>query len=104
MDDIDWERERLAVPERKAGHSTAFSLSASVGEALVDYLRNGRPETSSRRVFFRAVAPVEPIGHAAVTVRARNYLLKAGIDVPRPRVAHAQTHMRATGSSTRTSR
>jgi len=84
LDDIDWRRERLKVPERKAGHSTAFPLSASVGEALVDYLRHGRPETSSRRVFFRAVAPVEPIGHAAVSVRARHYLLKAGIEVPRP--------------------
>ena len=35
-------------------------------------------------MFFRAVAPVEPIGAAAVSSRARHYLLKAGIDVPRP--------------------
>jgi len=84
LDDIDWKRERLAVPERKAGHSTAFPLSASVGEALVDYLRHGRPQTSSRRVFFRALAPIEPIGHAAVSVRAAHYLRKAGIEVPRP--------------------
>ena len=83
LDDIDWKRERLAVPERKAGHSTAFPLSASVGEALVDYLRHGRPPTEERRVFFRAVAPVEPIGAALVSDRARCYLLKAGIDVPR---------------------
>lgn len=46
LDDIDWKRERLAVPERKAGHSTAFPLSAVVGEALVDYLRHGRPQTA----------------------------------------------------------
>lgn len=84
LDDIDWKRERLAVPERKAGHSTAFPLSGAVGEALVDYLRHGRPQSSSRRVFFRAVAPVEPIGAAAVSSRARHYLLKAGIEVPRP--------------------
>jgi site-specific recombinase XerD len=84
LDDIDWKRERLRVPERKAGHSTAFPLSVSVGEALVDYLRNGRPETDSRRVFFRAVAPVEPFTPPAVSARARHYLIKAGIDVPRP--------------------
>ena len=84
LDDIDWKRERLAVPERKAGHSTAFPLSGSVGEALVDYLRHGRPETADRHVFFRAVAPVEPIGYAAVSSRARHYILKAGIQVPRP--------------------
>ncbi len=34
LDDIDWRRERLAVPERKAGHSTAFPLAVSVGTAL----------------------------------------------------------------------
>ena len=84
LDDIDWKRERLRVPERKAGHSTAFPLSASVGEALVDYLKHGRPQTEERRVFFRANAPVEPFTPAAVSARARHYLIKAGIDVPRP--------------------
>jgi integrase/recombinase XerD len=84
LDDIDWKRERLAVPERKAGHSTAFPLSASVGEALVEYLHHGRPQTNERRVFFRAVAPVKPIGPDAVSSRARHYLLKAGLEVPRP--------------------
>jgi len=84
LDDIDWKRERLAIPERKAGHSTAFPLSASVGDALVDYLRAGRPQTGSRRVFYRADAPVEPFTPAADSARARHYLIKAGIDVPRP--------------------
>jgi integrase/recombinase XerD len=84
LDDIDWKRERLAIPERKAGHSTAFPLTATVGEALVAYLKDGRPETEDRHVFFRANAPLRPIGPAAVSGRARHYLLKAGIDVPRP--------------------
>ncbi len=84
LDDIDWRRERLAVPERKAGHSTAFPLSPPVGQAIVDYLRNGRPDTTDRHVFFRAVAPRRPLGAAAVSACARSYLLKAGIDVPRP--------------------
>lgn len=84
LDDIDWQRERLAVPERKAGHSTAFPLSSVVGEALVDYLRNGRPAATARQMFFRAVAPQRPIGPAAVSSLARAHLLKAGVDVPRP--------------------
>jgi integrase/recombinase XerD len=84
LDDIDWKRERLAIPERKAGHSTAFPLSKSVGEAIVDYLQNGRPKTADRHVFFRALAPFRPIGTAAVSSCARHYLLRAGIEVPRP--------------------
>ena len=84
LDDIDWKRERLAVPERKAGHSTAFPLSGSVGAALIDYLQHGRPESPDRHVFFRAVAPVRPIGPAAVSSCARHYVLKAGVQVRRP--------------------
>jgi site-specific recombinase XerD len=84
LDDIDWRHERLAIPERKAGHSTAFPLSTSVGAALVDYLQHGRPQTADRHVFFRAMAPLRPIGAAAISGCARRYLLRAGIDVPRP--------------------
>jgi integrase len=84
LEDIDWRRERLAVPERKAGHSTAFPLSPPVGEAIVDYLRNGRPATPDRHVFMRTVAPVRPLGPAAISSCARSYLLGAGVKVPRP--------------------
>ena len=84
LDDIDWKNDRLRIPERKAGHSTAFPLSPVVGEAILDYLRRGRPETSDRHVFFRTVAPRHPIGAAAVSSLCRAYLLKAGVEVPRP--------------------
>lgn len=84
LDDIDWRHDRLAVPGRKAGHSTAFPLATSVGEALMDYLQNGRPDCGDRHVFIRAVAPIRPIGSAAVSALARRYLLCAGVDVPRP--------------------
>jgi site-specific recombinase XerD len=84
LDHIDWTRERLSVPGRKGGHSTAFPLSSSVGEALVDYLQHGRPPSAERHVFFMAFAPVRPISHTAVSKLATKYLLKAGIQVPRP--------------------
>lgn len=84
LDHIDWTREQLSVPGRKGGHSTAFPLSSSVGEALVDYLQHGRPQSAERHVFFMAFAPVRPISHTAVSKLATKYLLKAGIQVPRP--------------------
>ena len=91
LDDIDWRHDRLAVPGRKAGHSTAFPLASSVGGALLDYLQHGRPECDHRQVFIRAVAPVEPVGAAAVSALARTCLLRAGVDVPRPG-AHTLRH------------
>lgn len=84
LDDIDWKRERLTIPERKGGQSSAFPLSVSVGEALVDYLKHARPQTTDRHVFLRTVAPFRPIGSAAISSRAAHYLRKAGVDVVRP--------------------
>jgi integrase/recombinase XerD len=84
LDDVDWRHDRLRVPERKAGHSTAYPLSPLVGQAILAYLKTGRPTTSSRRIFFRTLAPCEPITHSAVSCRAAHYLRQAGIIVPRP--------------------
>jgi integrase/recombinase XerD len=83
LDDIDWRNDRLRVPQRKAGHSTAYPLSPLVGGAILDYLRNGRPETSDRHLFFRSVGPRGPIGNAVVANRATYYLRKAGIRIHR---------------------
>jgi site-specific recombinase XerD len=84
VDDIDWRRERLRVPERKANHSTAYPLSPIVGEAILDYLQHGRPKTSERSIFFRTLAPCKPMTDAGVSGRASHYLHKAGIPVSRP--------------------
>ena len=84
LDDIDWAHDRLRIPERKAGHSTAYPLSPLVGTAIVDYLKSGRPVTRSRRVFFRIMAPCDPIEYNAVSCRVTYYLQQAGIVVPRP--------------------
>jgi integrase/recombinase XerD len=84
LDDLDWHHDRLRVPERKAGHSTAYPLSPLVGQAIVEYLKDGRPATSARQIFFRTLAPFEPITHSAVSCRAAHYLQQAGIVVSRP--------------------
>lgn len=46
--------------------------------------RHGRPPGGDRHVFFRAVGPVRPISRVAVSACAKHYLVKAGIQVPRP--------------------
>jgi site-specific recombinase XerD len=84
LDDIDWKHNRVHVGGRKADHSTAYPLTPTVGEAILDYLRNGRPETKQRAVFFEAYAPHKALSRVAVTMRAKHYLRKAGIQAFRP--------------------
>lgn len=91
LDDLDWRRERLRIPERKAGHATAFPLAPVVGEALVAYLQAGRPATADRHLFFRAMAPRTPVTYAVVAQVAARALHRAGITVWRAG-AHTLRH------------
>jgi integrase/recombinase XerD len=83
LDDVDWRNDRLRIRDRKAGNTTTYPLSAIVGAAIIDYLKNARPATTDRHVFLRTSAPLVPIGSAAVTCRAAHYIHKAGIKVAR---------------------
>jgi len=83
FDDLDWKRERLRVPERKAGHSTVFPLSPIVGAALIDYIRDVRPPSPERRVFLRLLPPFRAIRPHLVSHRATVALRRAGVAVRR---------------------
>lgn len=84
LDDIDWKRDRLHVRERKADHSTVYPLAPVIGEAIIDYLKNGRPDVQGRQIFWRYLAPRSPLTQAAVSAMTSKYLHRAGIPVARP--------------------
>ncbi|KVQ11404.1 integrase [Burkholderia ubonensis] len=91
LEDIDWRHERLNIPQRKAGHWSAYPLAGVVGEAIIDYLKNARPQTTDRHVFLRSMAPCRPITSAAVSSTAVRYLKRAGVRVHRAG-AHTLRH------------
>lgn len=84
LDDINWRHERLHVTGRKAGHSTTFPLSSVVGQAIVDYIRDGRPITTERSLFLGVRAPYTAVSYSAISQLAKRSLRKAGIKVHRP--------------------
>ena len=84
LDDIDWKHDRLLVRLRKVGNSTGYPLTPAVGEALIEYIRNGRPTTDSRHLFMSSFAPLRAMSPAAITDRMRTLLKRGGIAVPKP--------------------
>jgi site-specific recombinase XerD len=79
---IDWQRSQFHVLGRKAGNSTTYPLAASVGTAIIEYLRV-RPQCADPHVFVTLMAPYHSIGHWAVSGRASHYLQRAGITIRR---------------------
>ena len=83
LDDLDWRTAQFRVEERKAGNTTLYPLSGAVGDAIVAYLRGGRPECNDRHVFLTVRAPFRPLMYWDVSQRAQWHLRKAGVQVPR---------------------
>lgn len=88
LDDIDWRAAEIIV-HGKGDRVERLPLPADVGEAIVGYLQRGRPETSSRAVFMRSIAPIGPLGRGGVSSIVRYASVRAGLP---PMGAHRLRH------------
>lgn len=83
LEDIDWRRATVRITRGKGRQTSVLPLPRTVGEALADYVTNGRPETSVRQVFVRHVFPVgTPLTPCAVRAAIRRGFQLAGIEAP----------------------
>jgi integrase/recombinase XerD len=81
LDDIDWSTGELTV--RGKGRRSQLPLAPDVGNAIAAYLRHGRPECASRRVFLRTKAPIGGFhGASGVGSMVRHRLELARIHSP----------------------
>jgi len=78
LDDLDW-RTGEVVLRGKGRLESRLPLPRDVGRTLAAYLRDGRPRTSSRRVFFGSRAPYEPLTAGGLIGAVRSVLGHAGI-------------------------
>lgn len=82
LDDIDWRAGTLHA-HTKGGVHKGFPMPHEVGEAIANYLRNGRPSSTSRRVFLRCLAPARGFrGPGAMSCMIRRRIKRAGVSAP----------------------
>lgn len=85
LDDIDWRGQRFHIRQRKAGNHTIYPLTEPVGDALLSYLQQGRPNSRHREVFLTFRAPFLPLrpkgGLPSVVCK---HMALAGVRVERP--------------------
>lgn len=85
LDAIDWRAEKIHIRGRKAGNSTTYPLATSVGEAILEYLKGGRPKTTSRQVFISSRPPYQPLSSSAtLTSLVCKYIRLASVQVATP--------------------
>ncbi|MGA2014805.1 MAG: site-specific integrase [Solirubrobacteraceae bacterium] len=92
LDDIDWRAGEIVI-HGKGSRIDRLPLPCDVGEAIVDYLRDGRPRVTDRALFITACAPLCGITPPCVTDVVRYACVRAGIA---PVGAHRLRHTVAT--------
>jgi len=80
LDDLDWNAGVVTV-RGKGQRQELLPVPHEVGEALVNYLRDGRPTCTTRHLFVRLKAPHHGFtSSVAVCNVVRRALVRAGID------------------------
>jgi site-specific recombinase XerD len=96
LDELDWARERILFKAAKHGKDVWVPMTLEVGEAVLDYLQNGRPACSCPEVFLTSRAPYHPFPHSTtLSAVVQRRLCAAGVDLP-SMGAHAFRHGFAT--------
>ena len=96
LDELDWAGDRILFKAAKHGKDVWVPMTWEVGEAVLDYLQNGRPACPCPEVFLTSRAPYHPLPYSGtLSAIVRHRLRAAGVDLPGA-AAHAFRHGFAT--------
>ena len=81
MSAIDWRRKEIRITQSKTGIPLTLPLLDDVGWAIIDYLREGRPETPGPLVFVSHRHPYGELGgNSSFVARLYKYAKRAGVE------------------------
>lgn len=83
LSNLNWTRRTITLTMQKTKQPLELPLLDDIGWAIIDYLKNGRPETQCERVFVRHRAPFDAFGENESFYRGlHRYMIKAGLSIP----------------------
>lgn len=94
LTDIDWTHASVRV-SGKSRREIKLPLTQEVGEAVLEYLKSGRPPVQDTRVFVRMAAPWRSLQVSSVSAIVARAIARAGVKSPF-RGAHVLRHSAAT--------
>lgn len=83
LGDLDWRAKTITIVQHKTGRPLRLPLLDDVGWAIIDYVKDGRPETDCAKVFVKHRHPFDAFGCASsIASRLPRYAVRAGIVFP----------------------
>lgn len=79
---INWENNQICFKQQKTKEPTCLPLLKDIGEAIIDYIKNGRPNSPEPYVFLREVPPYMRINNGSLHGIVDKYMKRAKIKIP----------------------
>ena len=76
---IDWDKSEICLTQNKTGNSITLPLLSDVGNAIIDYLKHGRFQSSSQHVFLSARAPYVGATKSVVCAAITRIIQQSGV-------------------------
>jgi site-specific recombinase XerD len=98
LDQLHWEDSTIEITQSKTAIPLRLPLTSEVGDALIDYLKSGRPQTTHREIFLKVNPPFDPFTGNNLHHIVTYWRLLAGIRFRTPQKcgAHSLRHTLAT--------
>lgn len=75
-----WEDNKIVLVQQKTGKKVSLPMSEEVGLAIIDYIKNGRPDIDLPYVFITAIAPYRQLSSNVLCACIADWMRSAGID------------------------
>ena len=90
---LDWDRNIIRLIQYKTKREIELPLLKDVGEAIINYVKYGRPSSSSKQIFLSSLAPYNPVNGAVVSLSVKKIISHSKIDTTdRKKGPHAMRH------------
>lgn len=85
---IDWRTREIRLTQHKTGEPLSLPLEPESGNAMADYILNGRPNSDVKNIFLCHTGKIRPLDARSASGVVSNHMKQAGIPAKR-RAFHA---------------
>jgi integrase len=93
FNNLDWDKNIIRLVQFKTKREIELPLLSDAGEAIINYLKFGRPHSSSQQIFLSSLPPYNPANGAAVSRAVRNIISLSKVNIRNRKTGpHAMRH------------
>ena len=93
FENLDWDQDLICLIQFKTKKVIELPLLSDVGEAIINYMKYGRPVSDLRQVFLTASTPYRPVTRLIINAAVSKTIKASGVDIKGRKFGpHAMRH------------